>query len=312
MDDAVYGRLPPPHARSARPAAPVHRDASARVRLRARTSITRIPTRSSRSRPRPTVDRSPSEAFGDEAVWLDYQRPGLRHVAAGSLELLDAHPAARAVLLDKHGLVTWGRPLEETYRSTHRVRHARCRGGLSGGPAGRSRRRASRSRSRRPSASLSSRRASCAPRLAPRRCRRRRARGRPEPRCVAFASSARAPEVSQVGAPCPDHLIHTKHRPLVVAFDPAHRRPRRSRAPLSDAVSRSTQRWYREYYARHLYRRDPRRSRSTRWPRVILIPGSAFVTSGCDAVTRGSRATSTTARSRSQDAADALGGFRSL
>ena len=35
---------------------------------------------------------------------------------------------------------------------------------------------------------------------------------------IAFASSARAPEVSQIGAPCPDHLIHTKHKPLVVAF----------------------------------------------------------------------------------------------
>ena len=26
--------------------------------------------------------------------------------------------------------------------------------------------------------------------------------------------------MSQVGAPCPDHLINTKHKPLVVAFDP--------------------------------------------------------------------------------------------
>jgi rhamnose utilization protein RhaD (predicted bifunctional aldolase and dehydrogenase) len=57
------------------------------------------------------------ETFGQEAVWLDYQRPGFdmsRRIA----ELLDANPSARAVLLEKHGLVTWGESGEESYRRT--------------------------------------------------------------------------------------------------------------------------------------------------------------------------------------------------
>jgi rhamnose utilization protein RhaD (predicted bifunctional aldolase and dehydrogenase) len=57
------------------------------------------------------------ETFGEEAVWLDYQRPGFdmsRRIA----ELLDANPSARAVLLEKHGLVTWGESGEESYRRT--------------------------------------------------------------------------------------------------------------------------------------------------------------------------------------------------
>ena len=33
-------------------------------------------------------------------------------------ELLDENPAARAVLLAKHGLVTWGETGEESYRAT--------------------------------------------------------------------------------------------------------------------------------------------------------------------------------------------------
>ena len=41
------------------------------------------------------------------------------------------------------------------------------------------------------------------------------------PEAVAFASAARVGEVSQIGAPCPDHLINTKHKPLFVPFDPA-------------------------------------------------------------------------------------------
>ena len=47
------------------------------------------------------------EEFGGEAVWLDYQRPGFdmsRRIAA----VLEANPEARAVLHERHGLVTWG------------------------------------------------------------------------------------------------------------------------------------------------------------------------------------------------------------
>ena len=57
------------------------------------------------------------EAFGDEAVWLDYQRPGF-DMSKRIAELLDAHPSARAALLERHGLVTWGSTSEEAYRST--------------------------------------------------------------------------------------------------------------------------------------------------------------------------------------------------
>ena len=65
----------------------------------------------------PDGRRLAEEEFGDEMVWLDYQRPGFdmsRRIA----ELLEANPRARAVLLEKHGLVTWGETHEESYRAT--------------------------------------------------------------------------------------------------------------------------------------------------------------------------------------------------
>src|SRR5207245_1032060 len=65
----------------------------------------------------PDGRRLAEEAFGDEAVWLDYQRPGFamsRRIA----QLLDANPSARAVLLERHGLVTWGASGEESYEAT--------------------------------------------------------------------------------------------------------------------------------------------------------------------------------------------------
>ena len=41
------------------------------------------------------------------------------------------------------------------------------------------------------------------------------------PRVLEFVASAAAPELVEVGAPCPDHLVHTKRLPLWVPFDPA-------------------------------------------------------------------------------------------
>ena len=52
------------------------------------------------------------KTFGDEVVWLDYQRPGF-DMSKRVADLLDEHPSARAVLLERHGLVTWGETAEE-------------------------------------------------------------------------------------------------------------------------------------------------------------------------------------------------------
>ncbi len=57
------------------------------------------------------------EVFGDEAIWLTYQRLGF-DLSKRIAELLDASSSARAVLLEKHGLVTWGERSEEAYRWT--------------------------------------------------------------------------------------------------------------------------------------------------------------------------------------------------
>src|SRR5206468_5738744 len=135
--------------------------------------------------------------------------------------LLDANPSARAVLLEKHGLVTWGESAMESYRATIEFvvrasealqRAAAGRFGLGG-----------RKMIELGEAEADDLLARTLPAL----------RGSlladadgdvlevdRSPEAVAFASSVRGPNVSQIGAPCPDHLINTKHRPLVVGFDP--------------------------------------------------------------------------------------------
>ena len=178
-------------------------------------------------------------AFGDEAIWLDYERPGF-DMSKRIAELLDANPSARAVLLERHGLVTWGATAEEAYKSTIEfiTRAAEMVGKAGAGRFG---------LGGRASAELGE--SECLALLAQtlpalRGSLLTDADGvvlevDRSPAAVAFASSAHAPSVSQIGAPCPDHLINTKHKPLFVAFDPATRAPPSS-SPPCDTASTST------------------------------------------------------------------------
>jgi rhamnulose-1-phosphate aldolase/alcohol dehydrogenase len=259
----------------------------------------------------PEGRRLVEEEFGDEAVWLDYQRPGFdmsRRIA----ELLDEHPAARAVLLAKHGLVTWGETGEESYRTTIEFvsraaraidRAADGRFGLGGAKVAEA-------------DDGEAERLLLAGLPALRGALLEDADGvilevDRSPEAVAFASARRTPEVSQIGAPCPDHLINTKHRPLVLDFDPTRDDEEVLRSGVRSGVAEYAA-WYREYYARNLGDESRPFPIDPAGPRVVLVPGIGIVTSGADAgkarIARDlyQRAVSV------EDAADAIGGFRSL
>jgi rhamnulose-1-phosphate aldolase/alcohol dehydrogenase len=257
----------------------------------------------------PDGRRLAEEEFGDEMVWLDYQRPGFdmsRRIA----ELLDAKPSARAVLLEKHGLVTWGESHEESYRATiefvTRAAQVIERAGL--GRFGLGGAKVSALGDEDAEALLTG----TLPAL-------RGALGGPgvilevdrSPEAIAFASSQRAPIVSQVGAPCPDHLINTKHRPLVVEFDPSTDGVPELREAFRHGVADFSG-WYREYYERNLDDETRPFPIDPAGPRVVLVPGVGIITSGGDA-TRARVARDLYHRAIAvQDSADALGGFRSL
>lgn len=60
------------------------------------------------------------EIFGDRFVWVPYVRPGFtlsKMIAEGVL----ANPKAELVLMEKHGLVTWGETSEECYAKTIQI-----------------------------------------------------------------------------------------------------------------------------------------------------------------------------------------------
>jgi rhamnulose-1-phosphate aldolase/alcohol dehydrogenase len=259
----------------------------------------------------PDGRRLADACFGEEAVWLDYQRPGFdmsRRVAL----LLEVNPSARAVLLERHGLVTWGQTSEESYRTTlefvTRAAEAIERTGSGSFGLGGS------SVAEVPEERATALLAQTLPAL----------RGAlladadgvvlevdRSPEALAFVSSARGPQVSQVGAPCPDHLIHTKHRPLAVDFDPETGGADELRRELRRGVEQYAD-WYAGYYERNVDDETRQFPIDPAGPRVVLVRGVGIVTTGGDAgrarLTRDlyHRAIAV------QEAADALGGFRSL
>ncbi len=87
-----------------------------------------------------------------------------------------------------------------------------------------------------------------------------------------------ARETAQVGAACPDHLVHTKMRPLWVDFDPSREGEVELRRRLVEGVGRYREE-YREYFERNCSADEAMADPN---PRVVLVRGVGMVTSGKD------------------------------
>jgi rhamnulose-1-phosphate aldolase/alcohol dehydrogenase len=248
--------------------------------------------------------------FGDEIVWLDYQRPGFDMSRRIGM-LLEEHGSARAVFLEKHGLVTWGETGQESYEATIEfvARAAEAIEDAAGSRFGLGGQRVEAA-----GESVGSLLRGALPVL----------RGAlladadgvvlevdRSPEAVAFASAQRTAEVSQIGAPCPDHLINTKHKPLIVDFDPRAEDAPALAEKLRLGVAEYAA-WYRGYYERNLDDETRQFPIDPAGPRVVLVPGVGIVAAGPEAG-RARFARDLYHRAIAvEDAADALGGFRSL
>jgi len=223
-----------------------------------------------------TADRGEAvtrEVFGDAVLWIPYQRPGFalsKAVAAA----VRRHPQARAVFLAKHGLVTWGGDARSCYEATlaivaqaeEAVARRRPRvpfGGLRVTPA------AEQERQRLLTHLL--------PRVRGAVSQRRPAVLHVDttPDVMAFVCSEQLTTLATVGAACPDHLVHTKHRPCIVSVG-----PEAGPEGLAGAAVAAVEEYaaaYERYQAAHRRPGDPE---GDPFPRVLLLPGLGMVTAG--------------------------------
>jgi rhamnulose-1-phosphate aldolase/alcohol dehydrogenase len=162
-----------------------------------------------------------AECFGDDAAWVEYIRPGFalaKQVGAAVRE----NPNLKLVVLAKHGLVVWGDSAREAYEKTiavcsqaaefvnvkaaDRARFDGATGTVSLGEA---------------------ERGDTLTQVLPVLRGAVSADGTSKiliadlsPAATELVDSVAGPTLTQVGAACPDHLVHTKRLPLWVAFDP--------------------------------------------------------------------------------------------
>lgn len=215
------------------------------------------------------------EIYGDRAAWVDYIRPGFtlsKQIATAVRE----NPNLECVVMGKHGLVTWGDEQKACYDHTiaiiqqaedfiaQRAQGKRVFGAIHVKELDATARR------------------EIAEQIMP---VLRGAAGIPRsilrfddaPDVLDFVNSERACELSQIGAACPDHLVHTKRVPMFVAWDGTGLQSLVSnlRQEMSEYV-----RQYEKYYSEHRSEGD---KMFNPVPRVVLIPGVGMITTGKDA-----------------------------
>jgi len=215
------------------------------------------------------------EIFGDRFVWVPYVRPGFtlsKMIAEG----VKNNPRAELVLMEKHGLVTWGETSQASYFKTIAIINE-----AQTYIESRTRQRPLFGGAQYTSLPAEERRdilAQILPNI-------RGAVSQEQHMIVtyddaenvlAFVNSHDAPTLSQVGAACPDHLVHTKRVPLYIDWDPSTRDVAQLQTKL-DAGITSFKEEYRQYFERNKNEGDTIAHSA---PRVILIPGIGMVNTG--------------------------------
>ncbi|MFH5185150.1 bifunctional aldolase/short-chain dehydrogenase [Paenibacillus sp. TAB 01] len=216
-----------------------------------------------------------SEIFGDRFVWVPYIRPGFK-LSKMIAEGVRNNPKAELVLMEKHGLVTWGETSEAAYAQTikiiteaesfieARINECKVFGGVKHG------------------ALAAEQRRSIAAQVMP------TIRGAVSDAkkmilsfddaedVLQFVGGENSAQLSQVGAACPDHLVHTKVVPLFIDWTPNAEDVDGLKAKLKEGIAAYKEE-YKAYFERNKNEGDVMFEAA---PRVILIPGVGMINTG--------------------------------
>jgi rhamnulose-1-phosphate aldolase/alcohol dehydrogenase len=213
------------------------------------------------------------EVYGDEVVWVDWQRPGFE-LGLKLQQICGEHPEAKGVMLGGHGLINWADDDKECYLLTLRLidQAAAYLGDFDRGQEtfGGSRY----------SALDAERRRSILVDVLPWLRGKLSHNGRPiatvemSDEVLDFVCSQKAPRLAELGTSCPDHFLRTKIKPLYVAWDPVSEEVEALKSKLNDGLEKY-RRDYTVYYEA-CKRPDSPPMRGGE-PTVVLIPGIGMI-----------------------------------
>lgn len=213
--------------------------------------------------------------FGDRFVWVPYVRPGFtlsKMIADGVKE----NPNAELVIMEKHGLVTWGETSEEAYNQTitiineaeSYIQNKQKETDTFGGQAYKSL--SEKERQRVLAAVMPVIRGAVSDE------KKMLLTYDDADAVLEFVNSKDAGTLSQVGAACPDHLVHTKMKPLYIDWNPQNG----TTEELIEKVKAGVEQFkadYKTYFEQNQHEGDVMFEAA---PRVTLIPGVGMVNSG--------------------------------
>jgi rhamnulose-1-phosphate aldolase/alcohol dehydrogenase len=213
-----------------------------------------------------------TEIFGGEIGWIAWLRPGFE-LGLRLADFARRNPSARGVVLQSHGLFTWGDTDELCYENTLDIVERATRSLAE--------RRLARPQVGRVVAPGTESRLALAAAVMP------ALRGLvsqnafkvghfdDQPAVLEFVCDQDLERHAALGASCPDHFLRTKIWPLALEFDPASGTAETLIASASSAVE-TYRRNYRAYYERHVGPKSPPMRDDN--PVVLLIPGIGMIT----------------------------------
>jgi rhamnulose-1-phosphate aldolase/alcohol dehydrogenase len=213
--------------------------------------------------------------YGKDVVSIPYRRPGFL-LSKDVADALRAHPGAAAVILEKHGTITWGRTVKEAYLRTIDL-ITQAEEAVEDRAKGRARFGGARMNPL-PAAERREIALAIGPVLRGLVSPNRRAivHFDDAPDVLEFVGSKEAAALSQVGPATPDHTIYTKRVACFVETD--HRDADRVKTALREAVERFVAD-YTRYVEAH---RQEGMTLLDPFPRVVLVPGLGMFTTGKD------------------------------
>ena len=221
-------------------------------------------------------ERLTNEIYGDEVIYIPWQRPGF-DIGLKIEQLIKDNPQARGILLGHHGMSSWNNDDKTCYETALEIIDRAARyieahdkgeqtfGGQKFQPL--------------PEVDRRRLQAEIIPFLRGQVSAAKRFVGtvQDDEKMLRFVNSHDGPRLAELGTSCPDHFLRTKIKPLFVDWDPASGNLEELKASISGGLIKY-RKDYEAYYNR-CKRPDSPAMRDPN-PTVVLIPGLGMLAWG--------------------------------
>jgi len=221
-------------------------------------------------------ERLTREIYGDEVIYVPWQRPGF-DIGLQIEQLIKDHPQARGILLGHHGMSSWSNDDKTCYETALEIidraaryieQHDRGEQTFGGQKYGAL-----------PDVDRRRMQSEIIPWLRGQVSINKRfvATVQDDERMLRFVNSHDGPRLADLGTSCPDHFLRTKIKPLFVDWDPSTRDLDRLTQSIADGLVQY-RKDYQAYYEK--CRRPDSPAMRDANPAVVLIPGLGMIAWG--------------------------------